>query len=62
MFTTSPLQIHVLILTTRNSFLSTRSFPSVSNMLKAIRKPDCGSRKEDRGSGQEIILLFFFTC
>lgn len=33
-------------LTTRNSALSTLWFPSVSNMLKAILKPDCGSKNE----------------
>lgn len=32
-------------LTTKNSFLSTIWFPSVSNMLKAILKPDFGSEK-----------------
>lgn len=31
--------------TTKNSFLSTISLPSVSNMLKAILKPACGSAK-----------------
>lgn len=43
------LKIKVLLiawlsrLTTRNSALSTRWLPSVSNMLKAILNPDCGS-------------------
>ena len=32
-------------LTTRNSVLSTRSLPSVSNILNAIRKPDLGSAR-----------------
>lgn len=31
------------VLTTRNSFLSTLSLPSVSNMLNAILNPDWGS-------------------
>lgn len=38
---------HLLIIrTTRNSFLSTIWFPSVSNILKAIRKPDLDSEKQ----------------
>lgn len=36
------------ILTTKNSSLSTRWLPSVSNMLNAILKPDFGSAKENR--------------
>lgn len=35
-------------LTTKNSVLSTLSFPSVSNMLKAIRNPDWGSKNKNR--------------
>lgn len=38
-------QIHNL-LTTRNSSLSTRWLPSVSNILKAILNPECGSRNK----------------
>lgn len=41
-------------LTTRNSVLSTFSFPSVSNILKAIRKPVCGSVK----IVQKIVMEF----
>jgi hypothetical protein len=40
------------VLTTRNSFLSTRWFPSVSNMLKAIRNPVCGSEN----------VNLYYTC
>jgi hypothetical protein len=35
-----------VILTTKNSALSTRWLPSVSNMLNAILNPDCGSTEE----------------
>lgn len=35
-------------LTTRNSALSTRWLPSVSNILKAILNPDCGSESNAR--------------
>ena len=37
------LNVRKHVRTTVNSFLSTRWFPSMSNMLKAMRKPDCGS-------------------
>lgn len=40
--------------TTRNSVLSTRSFPSVSNMLNAIRNPDLGS------ANKIIKLIYYF--
>lgn len=39
-------------LTTRNSVLSTLSFPSVSNILKAIWKPVFGSATRDQLSLQ----------
>lgn len=41
-------------LTTRNSALSTRWLPSVSNMLKAILNPDWGSR-----SGNKNVISYY---
>lgn len=43
-------------LTTRNSVLSTRSFPSVSNMLNAIWKPVLGS---ENNILREFLYLVF---
>lgn len=43
------------ILTTRNSFLSTRWLPSVSNILNAILNPDFGS-KTNRSGGIWLVI------
>lgn len=44
-------------LTTKNSVLSMRSLPSVSNMLKAIRNPDCGSENKKKKLNFKVVIF-----
>ena len=50
-----------MFLTTRNSFLSTLSFPSVSNILKAMRNPVCGSANHIMNGRLENLTACIFA-